>query len=77
MEGRTTRRGVFLGLSALIWACVGSVPLWAYEVGTHRELAERAVNVSTMDSVLKSQLGLPEGKDSVFEERSAEQWVRH
>ncbi len=70
------RRGLFLGLSAMIWVCVGSVPLWAYDVETHRAIGLRAVNVSSMDSVLKSELALPNGKASVFNERTAENWVR-
>ena len=44
MRRGTKRHGVFLGLSALIWACVGSVPLWAHDVETHKEVGLRAVN---------------------------------
>ncbi|MFQ5803957.1 MAG: hypothetical protein ACE5JQ_13770 [Candidatus Methylomirabilales bacterium] len=71
----TKRRGLFLGLSALIWAGVGSVPLLAYDVDTHKEIGLRAVNVSSMDSVLKSELALRDGKASVFNERTAEDWL--
>jgi hypothetical protein len=49
-----------------------SGPVRAYESETHREIAERAAqpSISSLDQVLKTELGLPAGVDRTFLGRS-------
>lgn len=77
-----TRRWVGLGLALAIYADGSSTSGWAYDVETHRELAKRAVTVSSLDAVLKTELTFPDGQRTMFSlspgkpAKQADEWVR-
>lgn len=52
----------------LALVAVDFFPVEAYDLGTHREIAERAVSpaVSKIDEVLKNELGISRGVDQTF-----------
>ncbi len=49
----------------------------AYDVLTHQQIAERAADpaVSSVDLVLKQQLGLPSGVAEKFRGREVREWI--
>ncbi len=66
---------ICLCLALLVSAC-RSQAVWAYDLHTHRALASQAVDVSSLDLVLRSHLGFPEGLDTMLMQRPARQWVQ-
>jgi len=54
-------------------------PSYAYEVESHRVIAERAaiieVNGSSLERTLQDELGIAEGLEAEFEGRSIQRWI--
>lgn len=70
------RRLLFVGyLSLLVPFFLSIGILDAYDLVTHRAIAERAVDRSMLDGYLRTELGLHGGKDELFLGRSLRDWV--
>ncbi len=76
------RRWAGLGLVVLVCADAFPASVWAYAIRTHREIARQAVTVSSLDAVLKTDLGFPDGQGTMFSlspgksAKQADEWVR-
>ncbi len=62
----------------LFLLCVGAYETGhAYRPDTHRAIAEQAAKpeVSHVDQILKDELGIPDGIDSIFKEKTLQKWL--
>ena len=55
---------------------LGAGTAWPYDIDSHRAIAQQAVELSSVDSVLKATLGLSQGVDTLFEGKPAADWMR-
>lgn len=68
---------ICLGIILIVGNIASSLPVLAWEIVTHKELTEQAINIKIdiLNSYLKNNLGLENGLDEVVNEKTVRQWM--
>ncbi len=68
---------IFLWLVLVVEVMGLSLTSWAWEIKTHKELTEQAINIKAgiLDAYLKENLGLESGLEEMVDNKTVRQWV--
>ncbi len=71
------RRSMLFFLFLVVGNFEGSLPAWAWEITTHKELTEQAINIKAdiLNAYLIDNLGLESGLNEVVDEKPVRQWM--